>query len=236
MAKTHTKEAAEALLRELPSVVGAFVREDINGHPREVHILIGPGPNPRHLARDIRDLLQEKLSVNVDQRVISIAQLTISADDLAADLGEIGVYGGGPSQPAGEPRLRFEALETQTREGMIIVRVRLQIGDRLVTGEGCEVDVALARLRAAAGAALSAAAQACDQTMRFQLDSAAPVRAFGRDYVVVTVLASSTLLGRKPLPLVAAQPADDDADHAAALAALMAVNRVIGVALRPTAR
>lgn len=236
MAKTHTKEAAENLLRELPSVVGAFVREDINGHPREVHILIGPGPNPRHLARDIRDLLQEKLSVNVDQRVISIAQLAISPDDLAADVGDVGVYSGAPAVPSGDPRLRFDTLETQTREGMIIVRVRLQFGDRIVTGEGCEVDVALARLRAAANAVLSAAALACDHVIRFQLDSAVPVKAFGRDYVLVTALASSSLLGRKPLQLVAAQPTDDDADHAAALASLMALNRVWGIALSPGAR
>src|SRR5690606_938810 len=67
MAKIHTKARAEAILRELPSVLGAFVREDVNGHPREVHLLIAPGPEPRLLARDIRDLLEERLGVFVDQ-------------------------------------------------------------------------------------------------------------------------------------------------------------------------
>lgn len=76
MDKTHTKDAAEAILLDLPSVLGAFVREDINGHPREVHVLVGPGPEPRHLARDIRSLLEERLGIFVDQRVISIAQLS----------------------------------------------------------------------------------------------------------------------------------------------------------------
>src|SRR5690606_33429724 len=75
MTRIHTKEAAEAILRELPSVVGAFVREDVNGHPREVHLLISPGPDPASLARDVRALLEERLGVTVDQRVISIAQL-----------------------------------------------------------------------------------------------------------------------------------------------------------------
>ena len=36
----HTKAEAEAVLRELPSVLGAFVREDVYGHPREVHLLV----------------------------------------------------------------------------------------------------------------------------------------------------------------------------------------------------
>lgn len=85
MAKIHTKDRAEAILRELPSVLGAFVREDVNGHPREVHLLIAPGPEPRLLARDIRDLLEERLGVFVDQRVISIAQLTDRARELALE-------------------------------------------------------------------------------------------------------------------------------------------------------
>jgi hypothetical protein len=75
MTREGTKEAAEAVLRDLPSVIGAFVREDVHGHPREVHLLVRAGPNPRHLAYDVRELLEERLGVPVDQRVISIAQL-----------------------------------------------------------------------------------------------------------------------------------------------------------------
>jgi hypothetical protein len=235
MAKTHTKEAAEALLRELPSVVGAYVREDVNGHPREVHLLIGPGPNARHLARDVRDLLEERLAVPIDQRVISIAQLTVAANELGTELHELSsVTSVAPpaEQAAPEARLRFEALETQTREGTVLVRVRLLHGDRTLTGEAVEVDAGLARLRAAATAALNAATQACGGRMRFQLDAVNPTRAFGREYILANVLASSPLIGRRPVQLAGAQPLSDDPDHAAALAALMAINRVISLALK----
>lgn len=234
MSRPHTKEEAEALLRELPSVVGAFVQEDLNGHPREVHLLIGPGPNPRHLARDVRDLLEERLGLPIDQRIISIAQLAISPEQLARESD-----GNGPlpsalavgSAAAAEPRLRFQALESQTREGTVVVRVRLELGSRTISGEGVEVDAGMARLRASAGAALHAAGIACDQRMRFQLDGASPVRAFGRSYVLVTILASSPLIGRKPVILAGAQPLDDEPDHAAALATLTAINRVVAKAL-----
>ena len=234
MSRPHTKEEAEALLRELPSVVGAFVQEDLNGHPREVHLLIGPGPNPRHLARDVRDLLEERLGLPIDQRIISIAQLAISPEQLARESD-----GNGPvpnalaasSAAVAEPRLRFQALESQTREGTVVVRVRLELGTRTISGEGVEVDAGMARLRASAGAALHAAGIACDQRMRFQLDGASPVRAFGRSYVLVTVLASSPLIGRKPVILAGAQPLDDEPDHAAALATLTAINRVVAKAL-----
>jgi hypothetical protein len=234
MSRTNTKETAEALLRELPSVVGAFVREDLNGHPREVHLLVGPGPNPRHLARDVRDLLEERLGLPVDQRIISIAQLAVSAEQLALDQAAPAtpaLVTPLPVAPAGDPRLRFQSLETQTREGTVVVRVRLEHGARVITGEGVEVDVGVARLRAAASAALHAAAIACDQRMRFQLDGATPVRALGRNYVLVTVLASSPMIGRKPALLAGAQPMDEEPDQAAALAALMAVNRVVAKAI-----
>src|SRR5512135_2137009 len=84
MDKIRTKEAAEATLRELPSVIGAFVREDIYGHPREVHLLVKAGPNVRLLARDVRELLEERLQVPVDQRIISIAQVSGDAPATAA--------------------------------------------------------------------------------------------------------------------------------------------------------
>jgi hypothetical protein len=232
MAKTHTKEAAETLLRELPSVVGAFVREDVNGHPREVHLLIGPGPNPRHLAGDVRDLLEERLGIPVDQRVISIAQLSVAPDDLALGLGEAGgITATAPDSSeideALEARIRFQSLETQTRDGSVMVRVRLDVRDRVITGEAIELDAGQARLRACATAALNAAAHACGQRIRFQLDAATAIRAFGREYVLVNVLASAAVLGRKPVPLVGAQPLEDDADHAAAFAALKAINRLL---------
>src|SRR5690606_20219769 len=75
-----TKALAEAALRQLPSVIGASVREDIHGHPREIHLLVAPGPNPRDLARTGRKLLQERLGIEIDQRVISIAQLARELD------------------------------------------------------------------------------------------------------------------------------------------------------------
>jgi hypothetical protein len=234
MAKITTKEAAEALLRELPSVVGAFVREDIYGNPREVHLLIAPGPTPRHLARDVRDLLEERLGVPIDQRVISIAQLAVPPEDL--DLEAAGSVAGAAaaapsSQPISEPRLRFDLLETQTRSNSVLVRVRLRVNERAVTGEAEELDVGLGRQRASARATLQAAVLACDQRMRFQLDGVTSVRAFGREYILVMVLAAAPHLGRTPMQLVGAQPLADQPDHAAALAALMAINRVIGKTL-----
>jgi len=230
MTKVHTKETAEAVLRELPSVVGAYVREDVYGHPREVHLLVTPGPDTRMLARDIRDLLEERLGVPVDQRIISIAQLSEAPDEtherLMAEAPSINEQARNESAADGSARLRFAGLEMQTRDGRVLVRIRLEWRSTIITGEASELDAGIGRLRATAAATLNAVAVACGDHVRFQLESASTVHAFGRDYVITVVHTAAPALGRRPIMLTGAHPVEDDPDHASALAALKAVNRV----------
>jgi hypothetical protein len=234
------KEAAEAVLRELPSVIGACVREDVYGHPREIHLLVRAGPNPRHLAYDVRDLLEERLGIPVDQRVISIAQIAPGK--------EPGPLGGGtapaatPTEPAtveepasastAEPRVRFTGVSTEAMDGRARVRVRLELADGTHTGEAMGVDSAAGRSRAAATAALTAINETCVGRARFEVEHAALVEAFDRDYVLVSVLVSSPYLGRRPISLVGAHPVELDGESAAVLAALKAINRTLSLVLR----
>ena len=237
MSNTGTKDAAEAVLRELPSVVGAFVREDIHGHPREIHLLIRPGPRPRDLARDVRELLEERLGIPVDQRVISIAQLSGEAaeawngettrmlriehssrapDPVPPDLGE-------SARPG---RLRFTGAEATVSAGRVTIRVHVDLEGAEYVGHCVEPLAGGGRIRAAAAATLDAAGRA-SPPIRLELEAASIVRALERDYAIVSALASAPPLGRRPLRLVGAHPVEDDADTAAALAALKALNRTV---------
>src|SRR5690606_29168224 len=190
MKKVHTKEAAEAILRELPSVRGAFVREDIYGHPREVHVLVGPGPEPRHLARDIRELLEERLGVPVDQRVISIAQLTDRGDQAPiAEQASPAMNGAAPDKAApapvtcfGTPRLVFDGMESTVRGGRIETRVRVSWKGKVFEGLAEDLDGGTGRIRAVAAATLRSASEACAGKMHLELESASVVQAIGRSY------------------------------------------------------
>lgn len=219
--RIHTKETAEALLRELPSVRGAFVREDVNGYPREIHLLVSPGPNVKLLAQDVRDLLEERLQVEIDHRIISIAQL---AEDLVDEDAEATLS---LADIGSERRVRFLDVGSELREQRIRVRVRLQSGDDVYTGESSELDVGNGRLRAAAAATLHAAALASVDDVRLELEAISVIRAFDREYVLVAVLAGSNAFGRTLLQLAGAQPIEQDAQTAAALATLKATNRVL---------
>jgi hypothetical protein len=249
MTREGTKQAAEAVLRELPSVIGAFVREDVHGHPREIHLLVRSGPNPRHLAYDVRDLLEERLGIPVDQRVISIAQLApgrkpgpilaqrAGDPDMAGGAGEVAVPVTAPSEQAPDPaaedaRVRFTGISVESMDKRVRIRVTLDLEDVEYRGEELGLDTEPARLRTAASATLQAIDTTCVGRARFEVEHVSLVRAFERDYVLVTVMVSSPFLGRKPIPLVGAQPVEVDAESAAALAALKAVNRTLSLVLR----
>ncbi|HEX6308588.1 MAG TPA: hypothetical protein VFZ69_10400 [Longimicrobiales bacterium] len=241
MAREGTKEAAEAVLRELPSVIGAFVREDVNGHPREIHLLVRPGPNARHLAYDVRDLLEERLGIPVDQRVISIAQLAPGKKPgpiLARKAGMV-ESPAPPVEPQPEPepepideRVRFAGISVESIGTRARMSVALVLGEREYAAEANGLDTLPGRLRTAAAATLQAIDSMCVGRARFEVEHVSVVHAFERDYVLITALASSPFLGRRPIQLVGAQPVEMDSESAAVLATLKAVNRTLSLVLR----
>ncbi|HET9983545.1 MAG TPA: hypothetical protein VFQ38_08155 [Longimicrobiales bacterium] len=212
------------------------MREDVYGHPREVHLLVGPGPNVRNLARDVRDLLEERLRVPVDQRIISIAQvdqIEESPAEAVAGTSETAASPGDALDDDAVLRPLFGGIEAMVRDARFVARVRLMLGAREFVGEAAELDAGSGRVRAAALATLRAVVASTREVMRLDLEAAAVVRAFGREYALVSVLASASGRGRRPLNLVGAQPLEGDEATAAALAALKAVNRAAELQLRP---
>lgn len=242
MNRTSIKTTAEAALRELPSVLGAYVSEDLEGNPREVHLLVRSGPDTASLARDLRGMLQERLGIPIDQRVISIAQLADEAPGVAAD-DDSDEPGAGPDgveerrREAGrpDPRVRFGGLESTVSSGQVTVVVELEWQDSHTRGTAHAAETAHGRARAAANATLEAAMALAEAgELRLELDFSTTVQALDGDYALVSVLGASRQAGRRALPLVAAHPVEGDVESATAFATLKAVNRVLGAAL-PTA-
>jgi hypothetical protein len=250
MDRQGTKETAELVLRELPSVVGAFVREDAHGYPREVHLLIAPGPKARHFAQDVKSLLEERLGVPIDQRIISIAQLAAVSDEAEADAPEEEAPPPSPADvveasvpvavlhpqatpaalpaPVPLPRVRFVTALSEVSDGRVTVRVKLEWDGREYEGSAIEFEAGSGRMRAGAMAVLRAGSTICGEHGRFELDGGSIVRVMDREYALVSTHASSPFLGRGALTLAGAHPLDDDAATAGALAALKSTNRLLG--------
>lgn len=250
MKRISTKTAAEAALRELPSVLGAYVSEDGDGNPREIHLLVRHGPDAGRFARDIHSLLEERLGIPIDQRVISIAQLDAPVDVDPSGSTSVGaavaeaVENAAPSPgsskgpawttgPEEEGRPVFAGIESSAGSGQVQLRVRLAWRGETAEGEAEAVDTQAGRARAAAAATLRAAADASwSEGLGLELDFASVLPALDGEYVLVAAMASSDRIGRRTLPLVGAHRVDGDVETAAALAALKAVNRILGQALR----
>jgi hypothetical protein len=217
------KHTAETVLRELPGVVGAFVQPDAFGHPREIHLLIKPGPQPREFAQHVRSVLESRLRIPIDKRIISIAQLAdentaVSPDD---DAGAAGADPGG--------RYRLLGVDTEVRERKVTVRLRLLFDGEEIAGEATEIEARDGRARAAAMAALDAVNSIAGNQARFGLDFATIVEAVGYEYALASVAVTSPHLGRRSLSLSGAnRVVEEDAETASALAVLKATNRVLG--------
>jgi hypothetical protein len=234
MLKKTMKEAAEAALNELPSVIGAFVREDAYGQPREVHLLVGPTPDVRHFARDVRSYLEERLGVTVDQRVISIAQMVdpteVPPTPAVVPSHAAAPYPAGTPPPpeAAEERIVFRSAESRVRDARVEVTVILERDGQEFAGRAEDVESRPGRTRAAATATLRALIEAVGGELRLDLESASIVSALDLEFVVVAIVAALPR-GRRPQGLVGAHGLDhDDVATGAALAVLKAANRVAG--------
>ncbi len=236
MTHISTKAMAEAVLRELPSVLGAYVNEDMEGRPREVHLLVRHGPDAARLARDVHDLLEERLGVPIDRRVISIAQLARDPDWPEPEPEDtLAAVDSPPRAMSTVPEARpvFVGLESSVSASHVTVRVRLEWKGDVASGSAESADTPQGRARAAAAATLRAAAGAAGGgDLNLELDFASIVQALDGDYVLVSVLGMSRRIGRRPLPLVGAQPIESDVESAAALASLKAINRTLTLALQ----
>ncbi len=222
------KETAESVLREMPGVVGAFVQPDAFGHPREIHLLIKPGPRPREFAQHVKGVLESRLRVPIDQRIISIAQLADEKTDGAE---------AAPAPAADRPppprmdlpftRVRLTAVESEVVASRVTVRVHLLHEGRTIQGLATEFEAGDGRARAAALATLQAVNQISGEQARFGLEFATVVEAVGERYALTSVVVTSPHLGRRSLSLAGAHSQDEDIQTASALAVLKASNRVL---------
>ncbi|MGH7500661.1 MAG: hypothetical protein ACREL7_02780 [Longimicrobiales bacterium] len=223
------KENAEAVLRGLPSVIGAFVQPDAFGRPREIHLLIEAGPRPRDFAEQVKDVLESKLRIPIDQRIVSIAQVARPRTPVLVE-------------PSTEPRaplqdrVRLTRVNSGISAGRAHVSVQLARGDDVFHGEAVEFAADDGNARAAARATIEAVNAMTGNAGRFSLDYATSVAAFGRRYILVSATVTSPRLGRRSVPVAGAQVIEDEEQAAAALAALKAVNRLVQFALIPMDR
>ena len=200
-----TETLWQELICRLEGVQAAQVVFAENGMPCEIHVLAGPEKSSKSLVRDIQSALTAQFGVQVDHRIISVAQLS---EGLV---------------PRGDFRLAHTGLEIKSAGGRVSASVTLARGCDTYTGHGESANTPFARRRCVSEAALAAVNRAAGETC-FELASVDAVTLAGQGIVVAQVYslrAGQRLLGSAFL--------NDDPDNAAVHSVLSAVNRRLSV-------
>ena len=200
-----TETLWQELICRLEGVQAAQVVFAENGMPYEIHVLAGPEKSSKSLVRDIQSALTAQFGVQVDHRIISVAQLS---EGLV---------------PRGDFRLAHTGLEIKSAGGRVSASVTLARGCDTYTGHGESANTPFARRRCVSEAALAAVNRAAGETC-FELASVDAVTLAGQGIVVAQVYSlrdGQRLLGSAFL--------NEDPDNAAVHSVLSAVNRRLSV-------
>ena len=206
-----TETLWQELICRLEGVQAAQVVFAENGMPCEIHVLAGPEKSSKSLVRDIQSALTAQFGVQVDHRIISVAQLS---EGLV---------------PRGDFRLAHTGLEIKSAGGRVSASVTLARGCDTYTGHGESANTPFARRRCVSEAALAAVNRAAGETC-FELASVDVVTLAGQGIVVTQVYSlrdGQRLLGSAFL--------NEDPDNAAVHSVLSAVNRRLSVLPRTAA-
>ena len=200
-----TETLWQELICRLEGVQAAQVVFAENGMPCEIHVLAGPEKSSKSLVRDIQSALTAQFGVQVDHRIISVAQLS---EGLV---------------PRGDFRLAHTGLEIKSAGGRVSASVTLARGCDTYTGHGESANTPFARRRCVSEAALAAVNRAAGETC-FEVASVDAVTLAGQGIVVTQVYSlrdGQRLLGSAFL--------NEDPDNAAVHSVLSAVNRRLSV-------
>lgn len=226
MRESHDAEERPGWVSEVEEVIKRIrdvrgVRVTTNGSEiTEVHIMATAARAANRIVRDIVTALNVSLDMAIDYRRISIVQLA-EAGSTVTPPPVLGLRAAAPLMI--RPLLESVTLSLQT--GRARADVELRQDETVLRGTASGTLRQGAKLRIVAEATLRAVAQAIDGGVEFELEDVREVESSLGQVALVTV---RVIEGRAAHELVGTALDRGDMHQAAAVAALDAVNRVLG--------
>ena len=217
-----TIEQAEELLNSLVGVVSARVVARPGGSVEEIHLLATRDLTPKQIVRNVESALLAHLDLDVDHRVISVAQAEGEVGAVTTDVEQR------PEVSISEKRILFVRHQVLTeRAHRVRISVMVEWDGKQYTGEATGADLPRARLETTAAATIAAIEQALaplieEDGVALSLDGVKVLDAFDQTFVLVAVHA---LHGRHVAALSGSAAVDDSPDRAVILATLQATDR-----------
>jgi hypothetical protein len=227
-----TIQRAEDLLSSLKGVVSVRVVARPGGDIEEIHLLTTTDVSPKQTVRNVESALKAQFHLEVDHRVISVAQSTeavVEAESPTELPRPVLLEQATPSSDVGRILFLGHQIETE-RARRVRVAVSIEWAGTEFTGEAVGTDLARSRQETVAKATLAAVEQAMageeEESLRqgvtLALDGVKMVEAFDRSYVLVGV---NAIHKREVAGLSGASAVEDTAERAVILATLQAIDR-----------
>lgn len=201
----------EELIGRMTGVISAKVITDGIGRPLEIHVLTNMDRSAKQVARDVQSCAVSTLGIQVDHRIISIAQVN---DD---SLGKASL------------RLKIKGFEVKVDENSVTVTVSLSHKGNVYEGTATGMSKAQGRHATAALACVNCLHKFLGTEFAFSVVDVQKAKMAGLD--AFTVVLSHIYDGRQTM-LTGACIVQDDDYMAVIKATLQCVNRVLDKAWR----
>jgi hypothetical protein len=237
--RSPVESSIERLVGSLAGIVSVRAVCAPAGAIEEIHVIASDALHPKQVVRNVESALRAGLGLQVDRRVISIAQLEAHAGANGGSIGTLTLVP--PPEDAPAPaeaaaavaprpgsdggRFRFVGYDSQMQAGRgALCRVTLQGKAGEFQGEGTGAATPLGRAEAGARALFAALGAALGSATGGALALAGVelVSTHGQTYVLVAAHARA---GRERVSLTGLAPLQRSPEEAAILAALQASNR-----------
>jgi len=212
-------EHCRSLLRGLTGVFAAGVRME-QERMVEIHVLASTERSPKQIVRDIQSALFAVYGLEVDHRIISVAQLPENPFE------EHAVEEPSSAQAAREVRVLFTGIDVHRREGICEASVYLSLGEEAFTGTARGRDTRTQQPRITAQATLEAVHAMLGRECFDLLEVRQVVVC---DTVIfITVIEYMDVYAGMPITLTGAAVQRDGIDASIVRSTLDALNRSIG--------
>lgn len=110
----------EQAIKQIKSVIAARIKVNSQGEIEEIHISAGSGRMPKQIVRDVESILIAQFDLQIDHKIISVAQLEDDEDGTFAIVDTM--------------RPKLVGVTLRTVNGMAEVKVELLTGDKKIEG------------------------------------------------------------------------------------------------------
>lgn len=195
----------EEFLNNIKSVISSKVISDSNNEICEIHILSDNSRHSKQISRDIRTALLSKFNLDIDYKIISVAQIDKNISFNSAF------------------RLLYDGYSNETSSDRIKIKTRLSWDEKEFTGEAEGIKSEKQSLIVAAKSTLDAIRQAINLDC-FIVEDIQYARLTGQDAILIAITQINN--GKEDI-LVGASIIDNNKIDATIKATLNAINRKI---------